>query len=92
MKRTLTIKLQDDVDDEIIVARVLELVSDGYTSGFHPYWEIKETDPAIEAADKLKKMESALRQLSGVNLNDDNCAGWDVANTRIRNIANLALI
>lgn len=47
--------------------------------------------PSAEAADKIERMESALRQLSKCNFTDENCAGLDIANKRIRNIANLGL-
>ena len=46
--RTLTIQLEsntnegDEHDDETIVARVLEMIQEGYTSGYEPTWEIKE--------------------------------------------------
>ena len=52
MRRNLTIYLGDDSDDdEMIVARVSELVSEGYTSGYGPYWTIEErADPAAEIA------------------------------------------
>lgn len=49
MNRTLTIQLENDSNegdghsDEVIVERVLELVKEGYTSGYEPMWEIKET-------------------------------------------------
>ena len=48
----------------------------------------------IQAAvvlDEHRRMVEALKQLSECNLNDDNCAGLDVANRRIRNIARRAL-
>lgn len=48
----------------------------------------------IQAAvvlDEHRRMVEALRQLSECNLTDDNCAGLDVANRRIRNIARRAL-
>lgn len=44
MKRELIIQLDDKEDDEMIVERVLELLSEGYTSGYGPFWEIKETE------------------------------------------------
>ena len=48
----------------------------------------------IQAAvvlDEHRRMVEALKQLSECNLTDDNCAGLDVANRRIRNIARRAL-
>lgn len=43
MKRTLEITLsEDENDDEDIVAQVLDLMSQGFTSGFYPHWEITE--------------------------------------------------
>jgi ribosomal protein S7 len=48
----------------------------------------------IQAAvvlDEHRRMVEALRQLSECNLTDDNCAGLDVANRRIRNIARRAI-
>ena len=47
--------------------------------------------PAAEAADRLERMEAALKQLSECNLHDGNCASFDVANRRIRNLALRAL-
>ena len=47
-KRTLEISLEsnsiegDGHDDETVVARVLELIQQGYTSGYEPTWCIKE--------------------------------------------------
>ena len=43
--------------------------------------------PAREAADRLERMERVLRQFSEVNLTNDNCASFEVANKRIRNLA-----
>jgi hypothetical protein len=49
MKRVLIIQLENNVnegddnhDDETIVERVLELIRQGYVSGYYPSWEIKE--------------------------------------------------
>ena len=43
MKRKLIINLEEtEDDDEVIVSRVLELLSEGYTSGFDPSWHIEE--------------------------------------------------
>lgn len=48
MSRELVIQLENDSnegdehDDETIVERVLELVSEGYTSGYEPTWAIRE--------------------------------------------------
>lgn len=50
MKRILTIQLEDNTNDgdkhadEVIVARVLELIEEGFTSGIEPTWEISETE------------------------------------------------
>jgi hypothetical protein len=50
MKRKLEITLsEDESDDEDIVARVLELMSQGFYSGFDPHWEI------VEEEEKRKK-------------------------------------
>lgn len=52
MKRTLTIQLdglqEDAVDDEIIVEKVLELISQGYVCGYEPFWEIKEVETSLD--------------------------------------------
>lgn len=48
----------------------------------------------IQAAvvlDEHRRMVEALKQMAECNLTDDNCAGLDVANRRIRNIARRAL-
>lgn len=48
----------------------------------------------IQAAvvlDEHRRMVEALRHLSQCNLTDENCAGLEVANRRIRNIARRAL-
>lgn len=43
MQRVLTIYLNDSPeDDEMIVNRVAELVSQGYQAGREPSWEIRE--------------------------------------------------
>lgn len=48
MSRILTIHLEnntnegDEHDDETIVEYVLELIKDGYTSGYEPTWSIEE--------------------------------------------------
>lgn len=47
--------------------------------------------PSAEAANLIEHMAKALIQLSDCNINDKNCASFDVANKRIRNIANAAL-
>ncbi len=47
--------------------------------------------PAAEAADRLERMSAALELLKNVNLSEDNCADFKVANRRIRNIAATAL-
>jgi hypothetical protein len=63
MTRTLTIQLEDNSnegdshDDEQVVERVLELVKDGYTSGYDPRWYIEEKD------DQTDKIESAAPEL-----------------------------
>ena len=47
--RTLTIQLEDNSnegdghDDETIVAEVLRLIGEGYTSGYEPTWSIEES-------------------------------------------------
>ena len=49
-KRTLEISLEsnsnegDGHNDETVVARVLELIQQGYTSGYEPTWCIKEEE------------------------------------------------
>lgn len=50
--RILTIYLEDEDKinsedghpDDQVVERVLELIQQGYTSGYEPRWEIKETE------------------------------------------------
>jgi hypothetical protein len=37
------------------------------------------------------EVERILQQMADCNLSDNNCASWDVANRRIRNLANRAL-
>jgi hypothetical protein len=47
--------------------------------------------PAREAADRMETMERALLQLSECNLTEENCAGFEVANAHIRNVARAGL-
>ena len=47
--------------------------------------------PARDAADKIERMEKALRFLAQCKLSEDNCASFEVANRRIRNAANEGL-
>jgi hypothetical protein len=47
--------------------------------------------PCCIAADRLERMEFALRQLAECHLTEENCASLEVANKRVRNIANNAL-
>jgi hypothetical protein len=68
-----------------------------------PYWDGPINAPVQEFIDAatpetilrlielVKEMGEALEQFANVELSDDNCASYEVANKRIRNIANAAL-
>jgi hypothetical protein len=47
--------------------------------------------PAAEAADRMEAMLHALQTFAACDLNEHNCSGFHVANSRIRNIAFNAL-
>lgn len=46
---------------------------------------------AKECQAREAKLRKALEQFASVNLTEDNCASFSVANRRIKNIANMAL-
>ena len=49
MNRTLIISLTEDPeDDEQIAAKVADLLSQGYISGYGPYWEIEVDESPLD--------------------------------------------
>lgn len=48
-------------------------------------------DHRLLAADRLERMDFALRQIAECNLTEENCASLEVASKRVRAIANRGL-